>query len=161
MRRGLLALVLAAPLAAAGCGGGDGGSKHTGLAWDGTPQVFKAKNLPNDRVVIARVKNEGDQTLHLVAKDLKVLDADGRPLVTSAAFSTSYAHGLFGALQQPNPVPPAELIRLGKVAYIPAGATVPFYAAWRLKPGTKEPVTIDYGPGTLAVPAAGGTAAGL
>jgi ABC-2 type transport system permease protein len=34
--------------------------------------VFRAKNLPNDRVVIARVRNAGTKTLHLVARDLKV-----------------------------------------------------------------------------------------
>ena len=34
---------------------------------------------------------------------------------------------------------------------------VPFYAAWHLAPGSREPVHIDYGPGTLAVPAATGT----
>ncbi|MCW2990438.1 MAG: hypothetical protein JWM73_1032 [Solirubrobacterales bacterium] len=162
MRRALSTVVAIAVVAAAGCGGsGSGDTAKSGLAWDGTPKVFRAKNLPNDRVVIAKVKNAGTKTLHLVAARLKVRDADGHALVTSAAFATDYAHGLFGALQQPKQLPPAELIRLGKVAYIPAGATVPFYAAWRLTPGAKEPVTIDYGAGTLAVPEASGTASGL
>lgn len=148
-------------LAAAGCGGGDDATPREGLSWEGTPRVFRAKHLPDDRVVIARVRNTGSKTLHLVAADLKVRDAAGHALTTSAAFSTTFAHGLFGALQQPRPVPRQELIRLGKIAIIPAGATVPFYAAWRLKPGTKEPVRIDYGRGSLDVPAASGTAAGL
>lgn len=160
MRRALGALAAVAVLAAAGCGGGSGDAPKSGLAWDGTPKVFRSKNLPHDRVVIAKVKNAGSETLHLVARDLKVRDADGHVLMTSAAFAVDFAHGLFGALQQPKRLPPAELIRLGKVAYIPAGATVPFYAAWRLAPGSREPVTIDYGRGTLAVPEASGTSAG-
>jgi hypothetical protein len=160
-RRLLAAAAAATAVAVAGCGGGDDGAKpSTGLAWDGTPKVFRAKNLPDDRVVIARVRNAGHKTLHLVAKDLRVRDANGRTLTTTAAFSTAFAHGLFGMLQQPNPVPRDELLRLGKIAVIPAGASVPFYAAWRLKPGTKEPVRIDYGTGTLDVPAATATAAG-
>lgn len=162
MRLALTALAAAVLAAgAAGCGGGDDeGARRTGLAWDGTPQVFQAKNLPSDRVVIARVQNRGNETLHLVAADLKVRDADGRALDSSAAFTTNYAHGLFGMMDPPKQLPPAELQRLGKVIYLPAGASVPFYAAWRLKPGAREPVTIDYGNGSLDVPAATATAAG-
>jgi hypothetical protein len=158
--RALGGLATAAVVAIAGCGGGDGDTPDTALAWAGTPKVFRAKNLPRDRVVIARVRNTGSKTLHLVAADLRVRDADGRALTTSAAFSTGFAHGLFGMLQQPRPVPRAELIRLGKIAYIPPGASLPFYAAWRLRPDTREPVRIDYGAGTLDVPAASATAAG-
>lgn len=160
MRRALTALAAAAVTAAAGCGGGNDAPKREGLSWDGTPKVFRAKNLPDDRVVIARVRNTGTKTLHLVASELKVRDADGRALESSAAFTTNYAHGLFGMVDPPKQLPAAELVRLGKVAYIPAGASLPFYAAWRLKPDTKEPVTIDYGKGTLAVPEPTGTAAG-
>jgi hypothetical protein len=145
-------------LLVAGCGGGD--QPQTGLRWDGTPKVFRAAHLPNDRVVIARVRNVGDRTLHLVAADLVVRDAEGHALKGSAAFTTTFAHGLFGALQQPNPVPPAELIRLGKVIYLPAGASAPFYAAWTLTSATKEPVSVDYGSGSLELPQATATAAG-
>lgn len=155
-RRGLAAAaVLAAALAAGGCSGG--GSASSGLAWEGKPQVFVTRGLPRDRVVIARVRNAGKGTLHLIAANLRVRDAAGRILKGSAGFTTTYAHGLFGALQQPRHLPEAELIRLGKVVYLPAGASVPFYAAWHLAPGAKEPVHIDYGAGTLAVPAATGT----
>ena len=155
MRR--LVLVLAAGVLLAGCGGGD--KKDGQLSWVGKPNVFKARSLPNDRVVIARVKNTGDKTLHLVGAKLVVRDADGRKLDATAAFNTTFAHGLYGALQQPAGGPPAaELARLGKAIYLPAGGSVPFYAAWRLKPGTKEPVRIDYGTGSLAVPEATATA---
>ena len=150
MTRGAICAVLAAATAAtAGCGGNDG---HGALSWAGKPQVFRLRALPNDRVVIARVRNTGKATLHLVAAKLVVRDGDGHALKGSAGFTTTFAHGLFGALQQPNPVPPAELLRLGKVVYIPAGASVPFYAAWHLEPGTPEPIRIDYGSGKLVVP---------
>ena len=154
----LAATLAAAAVGAAGCGGSD--KPKTGLRWEGTPSVFRSKTLPHDRVVIARVRNVGSTTMHLVAAKLIVRDADGHALKSNAGFTPAFAHGLFGALQQPKPVPPAELIRLGKVVYIPAGASVPFYAAWTLTAKVKEPVSIDYGTGTLEVPPATGTTKG-
>lgn len=143
----LLAVVLSG---AAGCGGED---RPAPLAWQGKPQVFRLRSLPRDRVVIARVRNTSEKTLHLLATRLVVRDAEGHRLKgSSAAFTTTFTHGLFGAYQQPDPVPPAELLRLGKAVYIPPGASVPFYAAWRLAPGTRGPIRIDYGPGTIEVP---------
>ena len=156
-RRRSAALVAVTALAAAGCGG-DAKKPDRQLSWKGRPDVFKARNLPDDRVVIAHVRNTGSKTLHLVAAELKVRDANGHALKASAAFNTTFAHGLYGALEQPAGGPPAaELQRLGKSIYLSAGASAPFYAAWRLKPGTKEPVRIDYGAGSLAVPPATAT----
>lgn len=158
MRRalGIAALALAV---VTGCGGGGGDRPAAGLlTWDGKPSVFKAQGLPSDRVVIARVKNTGGKTLHLVGAKLVVRDADGKALDTTAAFNTTFAHGLYGALQQPvGGAPVAEQVRLGKTIYLPPGGSAPFYAAWRLEPGTKEPVRIDYGTGSLAVPTATAT----
>ena len=156
MSRRLLAAALAT-IVVAGCGGDDK-PKEGKLSWLGKPNVFKARNLPNDRVVIARVHNTGSKTLHLIGSKLVVRDANGRALKTTAAFNTTFAHGLYGALQQPPGGPPVgELVRLGKVIYLPAGGSAPFYAAWRLRPGTREPVHIDYGTGSLVVPKATAT----
>jgi hypothetical protein len=154
--RRLLAAAIAT-IAVAGCGGADKPKEGT-LSWLGKPNVFKARNLPNDRVVIAHVRNTGSKTLHLTGSRLVVRDANGRALKTTAAFNTTFAHGLYGALQQPAGGPPvSEQIRLGKTIYLPAGGSAPFYAAWRLTPGAKEPVRIDYGRGSLDVPEATAT----
>ncbi|MDX6640911.1 MAG: hypothetical protein QOF12_1922 [Solirubrobacteraceae bacterium] len=151
-------------LLAGGCGGGgshaDRPRAATGLTWAGKPQVYRSRGLPRDRVVIARVRNAGSTTLHLVAARLKVRDAHGRALRASAAFSTTFAHGLYGAYQQPAAGEPvAEQIRLGKIIYLAPGASAPFYAAWRLTPGAREPVHVDYGSGSLAIPPVGGQTA--
>ncbi len=158
MTRRALGAAAAVVLVVAGCGEKE--KSGTGLAWDGEPKVFRSKNLPDDRVVIAQVRNTGDETLHIVAADVEVHSADGGTVEATAAFTTSYAHGLFGMLQQPDPVPPDELRRLGKVVDLPAGASAPFYAAWRLGPSAKEPVRIDWGAGSLEVPEATATSAG-
>lgn len=154
-RRALAVVAGALALAGSGCGGTD--TPRSGLSWDGRPNVFRTRGLPNDRVVLGRVRNVGSKTLHLVAANLRVRDADSRVLKGSAAFTATYAHGLFGALQKPKHLPEAELLRLGKVVYIPAGASVPFYAAWTLTPQATEPVHVDYGAGSLAVPKATAT----
>lgn len=171
MSRARAALVLAAAVAvpaAAGCGGGTGNSLATttaphagaGLQWQGTPHVFRSRGLPHDRVVIARVRNAGTTTLHLVAARVRVRDARGRALQGSAGFTTTFAHGLYGVFQQPaSGEPVAEQIRLGKIAYLPPGGSAPFYAAWRMAPGAAGPVRVDYGAGTLALPAPQGQTA--
>jgi hypothetical protein len=158
MRAAPVAVVAAVVGLLAGCGAGHANDPGR-LSWLGKPNVFKARNLPNDRVVIARVTNSGSKTLHLLASKLVVRDANGRALETTAAFNTTFAHGLYGALEQPAGGPPAqELVRLGKAIYLSAGGSAPFYAAWRLRPGAKEPVRIEYGNGSLAVPKATATA---
>ena len=150
-------------LLAGGCGAGSHANRTpaaTGLTWAGKPQVYRSRSLPRDRVVIARVRNAGTTTLHLVASRLRVRDARGRVLRASAAFSTTFAHGLYGAYQQPAAGEPvAEQIRLGKIIYLAPGASAPFYAAWRLSLGAREPVHVDYGSGSLVIPAAGGQTA--
>ena len=152
---GLVAVAIA--VAAAGCGG-KAKPVDGRLAWDGKPTVFRANHLPNDRVVIARVKNTGSKTLHLIGATLVVRDARGRALDTTAAFTTTFAHGLYGALEQPpGGPPPQELARLGKTIYLAPGDSAPFYAAWRLDPKAKEPVRIYYGTGSLALPEATAT----
>jgi hypothetical protein len=154
-RRGAALAAALAAAALAGCGGGGAATAPKGdLAWVKAPRVFQPRTLPRDRVVIAQVRNASKATLHLIAGNLVIRDAAGHRLHGSAGFTTTFAHGLFGAYQQPNPVPPAELRRLGKVIYLPAGASVPFYAAWHLPAGGREPIHIDYGSGTLAVPTA-------
>ena len=166
-RAAALAAAGALAVGAAGCGGGGGGATgRTGggaargaLAWVGHPHVLRARRLPTDRVVIARVRNVGRSTLEITAADLVVRDAAGRRLRSSAAFTTTFAHGLFGALQQPGRLPRAELLRLGKIAVIPPGAAVPFYAAWRLTARTREPVRVDYRRGALVLPAPEGATA--
>lgn len=170
MKRARAALAVTATIAAAGvagCGGGSGAATTAtgpragaGLEWQGTPHVFRSRGLPHDRVVIARVRNAGTTTLHLFAARLRVRDAGGHALRASAGFTTTFAHGLYGVFQQPaSGEPVAEQIRLGKIVYLPPGGSAPFYAAWHMTPAAKEPVRVDYGTGTLAVPAPQGQTA--
>jgi hypothetical protein len=135
---------------------GDSAPPVGALGWAGAPpQVFRLPTLPRDRVALGRVQNTSLRTLKLTAARLVVRDARGRRLAASAGFTTSYAHGLFGAFQQPSSLPTAELLRLGKAVELKPGTSAPFYAAWRLPRGARGDgaVRVDYGTGTLVLPA--------
>jgi hypothetical protein len=151
---GILCVTVAAAAVGAGCGSGHADQVRP-LAWDGRPSVYVPRGLPRDRVLIGRVRNSSSRTLHLSAARLLVRDARGAPVAGSAAFTATYAHGLFGAFQQPSVTPPAELVRLGRVVTLAPGASAPFYAAWRLAPQVHQPVRLDYAVGALPLPAAG------
>lgn len=157
--RGLAATLAATATAAglvAGCGGnGDGKTAVRGtVAWKGAPQVFRPRALPHDRVLLGTIRNTSAGPLRLLAADVVVRDAAGHRLPGSAAFTNSYAHGLFGAFQQPSRLPTKELVRLGRLKYMAADGEAPFFAAWRETAGTRGPIRIQIGRVTLTVPRA-------
>jgi hypothetical protein len=148
-RVALAALVLS--LAGAGCGAR---TARGPLSWSATPQVFQQRDLPSDRILLGQIHNASKRTLRILATTLRIRDAKGHVLESSAGFVASYAHGLFGAFQQPSAQPVRELLRLGRLVILQPGATSPLFAAWRLPANAHEPVSIDYGNGKLAVPTA-------
>ncbi len=141
-------------VAAVGCGGYAQHAQRASLVWIHVPQVFTPSDLPQDRIVIGRIRNRSHRTLRLEATALRVRDNQGRVLKSSAGFTASYAHGLFGAFQQPSAEPLRELVRLGRIVILDPGATSPVFAAWQLRFGSRAPVSLDYGHGRLAIPSA-------
>lgn len=159
LRVGVLAVVAAAvSVGASGCGGG--GGADGAVSWKGTPQVFAPRDLPRDRVLLGRVRNTSLRPITLQAAKIRVRDAEGHVLASSGRFTASFAHGLFGAFQQPASVPASELIRLGRVVQLRPNETAPFYAAWRGRVGSRGPFRIDTGQGRLEVPGKVAAAAG-
>jgi hypothetical protein len=161
IRRAALLLVGAALAAGAGApsvSAADAPLRAGALTWQTVPLVFKSKRLPHDRVVLGRVRNTSDQTLELWARDMAVRDATGRRLRSVGAFTNTYAHGLFGAFQQPTGEPTREMLRLGRLA---PGASAPFFAAWRYGVAPVHgPMHVDYGAADLALPSKVYAAAG-
>jgi hypothetical protein len=148
------AAVLAAGVAFAlgGCGGDTPRTNRGDLVWSQEPLLFQAIHLPRDRVLIGTVRNRSSQPLNLVANRLTVRDAENHRLRGYAVFTNTFAHGLYGAYQQPNPVPPAELRRLGHVITLGPHQTAPLTVAYRLTAHTHAPLRVDYGRGALSVP---------
>jgi hypothetical protein len=152
---GRAAVVLGAALAAAlplGCGGGD----HAGagdLVWDKRPQVYRQPTLPRDRVLVGTVRNDSLRRVRLVAEDLRAVDRDGNTLRGNATFVRGYIHPLYPPTRPPEGgIPESELERTGRQMRLDPGKTAPVSVAWRVSPGGKPPVRIDYGSGWLPIP---------
>lgn len=132
---------------AAGCGGGE----PEPLAWSGVPRAERPPSLPGDTVLTGTVRNPSDEDVELRAGDVRVLDARGRALRSSAAFLSGfvYSHVPYnrGRDEVPAALPRREQERLGRVVRIEAGASAPLTVSWR-----GRAVRIDYGEGTLPVP---------
>jgi hypothetical protein len=145
-------LAAGAALALGGCGGSKARTHGGDLVWSQEPLLFQAIHLPHDRVLIGTVRNRSSQALNLVANRLTVRDAENHRLRAYAVFTSAYAHGLYGAYQQPNPIPPAELRRLGHIITLEPHQTAPLTVAYRLTSHTRAPLRVDYGRGALSVP---------
>jgi hypothetical protein len=151
VRRAAAALA-GAGLALAGCGGSGGDRRSEGLEWRQEPLLFRTTHLSSDRVLTGTVENRSNRSLHIVASDVRVRDAHGAALRSSAQFVNAYAHGLYGAYQKPKPLPPNELSRLGLVVTLPPGSVIPLTVAYRVTTTTRTPLRVDYGAGSLTVP---------
>jgi len=124
-----------------------------GLQWAAAPQVFRPRGLLRDRILLGRIVNDGPRTLELRSSEIVLRDAGGRRIPgATGAFTASYAHGLFGALQQPSVLPPAELARLGRLISLQPATSTPFFAAWHLPARARQPVSVELGGSRLEVP---------
>ena len=148
----LPAAVLAAAALLPACGGGDdleGGD----LTWVRDPKVFREPDLPRDRVLVGTVRNDSLRRIKVVAGDVRAVDADGRALRGNATFVKGYIHALYPPTRPPpGGLPESELQRLGKEVRLDPGGTAPLSIAWRVPSGSKPPVRIDYGAGSLPIP---------
>ncbi len=155
--RAAAGLIATAVLTVAGSGCGDSGDAAAAadpLTWVAPPQVFSTRTLPNDRVAVGSVTNTTSEAVKLDASALRVVSADGARLRSTGQYAAGYAHGLYGAFQKPDTLPPGELERLGLIVTIAPGATAPLYVSWTVPQGQAagRAASVDYGPGTLPLP---------
>ena len=152
MRRARAVALLFA-VAVAGCGGGDDRQPAGSLRWEKDPVVVKPDALPNDRIVYGHLRNDGLDRADLVAADLRLRTADGATVKANAAFVESFAHGLYPPTRLPGgKLPISEQLRLGKIARVLPGKTVPLTVSWRVKPGGDQPVRIEWKGGSIPIP---------
>ena len=151
-RRAVAGLVAAAVAAALIVGlssiGGDGRSGP--LDWSGDAEVFTHPTLPGDLVLTATLRNDGLHPLRVDIGDVRLLDADGRPVEAMPVFLQTFGKSLWAAGRGPEQVPDTELQRTGRIAVLRPGEEVPLTIAWHTRDG--EPVRVDYGRGSLALP---------
>jgi hypothetical protein len=139
-RAGLMTAALAA---LGGCGGSaDSGRLGRGpVRWAHAPSVVRNPRLPNDRVLLGEIRNTTRRMFTLDARRVVVRDGTGRVLASAARFTNSYGHPLYGAFQKPSYVDPVELARLGIVAGVTPGDTIPLFVSYRLTASSRPPIT--------------------
>jgi hypothetical protein len=119
----------------------------------GKPRVIRQTTLPRDRVLNGFVRNDSLRRITIEAKDVRAVDKDGRPLRGNATFIRGYIHPLWAPTRPPQGgLPDSERVRLGQVVRLEPGKETHLSVAWRLAPGAKPPVRIDYGAGWLPIP---------
>lgn len=148
----LRAVALGALVVLAGCGSSS--SSAPPLAWDGTPLVVRQPELPDDTIVSGQIRNASDSALKLDATDVRLVTVDGEAVQSTARFNTGVTHQLYPPREGPKETDPEFLReRLGEVATVAPGKTVPLVVSWRVLPGEAAPVKVDLGtPGSLALP---------
>ncbi len=141
-------------LGAAGRVSGPGAGAHGPLEWDAEPQAARPSELPQDRILTGRLRNTGDTPLALDALRARLLDDAGRAVPGAATFAAGFSHGLYGPATGPKEAMPAfQARRLGVIATVAPGATVPFTLSWRRAAGTGAPTRVDLGDVVVALPA--------
>jgi hypothetical protein len=120
MRRVAALAAVRAALAAAGCGGGGA------VAWDGHP---RSGPVAGGQLLFGRVVNRSDRPLRLRAGEVRVLDAAGRALPASAAFSGGFNPAIalrgYGAEMFAS-----ATAGVGGTATLAPGATAPLSVSW-------------------------------
>jgi hypothetical protein len=103
------------------------------LAWAQKPQVLVPEGMARDRVLVADVRNDGQSPIDLRVDQVRVLDAGGRKLRSSARFAAAFGHGLYGPGGPPAPLQASryDQRRLGEIVTIDPGEVRPLTVAWR------------------------------
>ena len=147
-----LAIVIAVLFAGAGgvviallaTGGDDATVEGSVLSWEEDPLVFTPPDLPTDQVAYGTVRNSSLDRLQAANGDFVVRDAGGQQLDASIQFLGTYAHGLYGAFQKPDPLPDEERSRLGFTVDLQTGQTSPLTVSYRLADDSELPATLYY-----------------
>jgi hypothetical protein len=147
------AVVLVAVLVVAGCGGDEESvGRSASLDWSEKPKIYVHPTLKDDRVLRGEVKNGGFDKIRVETNDIRVLDRSGRIVPAAVTFAPSYVHSLYTRNRLPRGgYPEEEKRRIGLVAEIKPGKTALLTVSWRQDRGTRPPVRIDYGTGSLEV----------
>ena len=152
----LLTLAAVVPLSLMSFGGGGTGPRpvRATLGWDGTPQQTGVPGLPRDRILTGRLTNESLRPAELDVEDVKVLDAAGRQLPSTVRFASAFAHGLFSpeSINRYGKPGQAERRRLGEIATVNAGESVPITLSWRLRPDGSRAAAVQLGDSRVTLP---------
>jgi hypothetical protein len=121
------------------------------LQWKEKPNLILVPELPRDRILTGQLRNASLRAVDLDSKRVQILDEEGRSLRATALFSQSFAHGLYPWSMNVKGSK-FERRRIGKIATIKPGQTVPLTLSWRVPAGGSEPVEVRFDGGSLDLP---------
>ena len=148
----LLAGVGGLLLAGRGHGGGTAAATDDArLKWKSEPTLIAVPELPRDRILTGEVRNTSLRAVDLTVDRVRVLDAGGRRLRSTALFAQHFSHGLYPWSMHVKGSK-FERRRTGKIATIKPGQAVPLTLSWRVPQGGSEPVEVRFDGGSLALP---------
>jgi hypothetical protein len=146
-----VALVAAVAIAAVALLTGSADGDATTLEWQGKVEVFDS-GVPTDEILYTKVRNSSLRDVDLDVEDVNVYGKDGEPVQSSVRFLAAFAHGIFPWSQKPDPLGDFERRRMGEIATLKPGQSVPITLAWRVPKGTPRPTRVDLGPAELKIP---------
>jgi hypothetical protein len=147
----LRAASIAAAVALAGCGGAP--SSAPKVTWEGKPLVVRQPELPDDTIVSGRITNGSGEVLKLDAANVRLVTGDGAAVQSTARFATGVTHQLYPPREGPRERDPSFLRRrMGEIATVAPGKSVPLVVSWRVRSGQSPPVEVDLGETSLALP---------
>jgi hypothetical protein len=149
-RRRAVALVLVGAAVILGMSSVGGDDRSGPLTWSGHGEVFTHPTLPGDRVLTAKLRNDGLHPLRVDIGDVRLLDASGREVASTPVFLEAFGKTLWAAGRGPQQEPDTELLRTGRIALLKPGQEVPLTVAWHDADG--DPVRVDYKRGSLGLP---------
>ena len=161
MTRAALAALVATVVAVGGVAivmvsraGGDEQDKSFGhVTWDQPPRVFQVATLPRDRILTGRLRNDSLKEIVLKARggDVKLVDAEGRPVEHTVLFADGYSRDIYPPRDGRVP-PEADQERLGLRAKIKPGESRPITLSWRVRRAGRVPVRMEFPGGVLSLP---------
>ena len=149
----MAAVALAGLAGATGCGEDEDTSGT--LRWVGKPRVFTPANLPNDRTLTGRVRND---TLKMVevesAREAKLFARDGHVVPAAVIFNNVFLRTVYSPTRPAGKETKEEVdTRIGLRASLKPGKTAPLTVSWRTEADKPEPVRIEIAGSSLDIPA--------
>jgi hypothetical protein len=121
------------------------------LQWKEKPMLILVPSLPQDRILTGQLRNASLRPVDLDTGAVRIVDAEGRRLRSTALFSQHFSHGLYPWSWHVKGSK-FERRRIGQIATIKPGQAVPLTLSWRVPAGGSEPVEVRFDGGSLSLP---------
>ena len=121
------------------------------LQWKEKPSLILVPSLPQDRILTGQLRNASLHSVDLDTERVRILDAKGRELRSTARFAQVFSHGLYPWSWHVKGSK-SERARVGKIVTIKPGQAAPLTLSWRVPAGGAEPVEVRFDAGSLTLP---------